>query len=650
MEIFSGLRLQFFRILNHLCLLLLYYTCFRVLFILFNISLVAGLSRMDLLWLFWKGLRFDLSVLLLLNSVWIFIALLSPFPPRTAVLKKFSQVLFLLVNGLAFAFEASDWIYFRFNHKRATADILDMISRKGDFLSLLPDFLLTYWYLFLLTIAFIVLMNKCYLLIERLWQRKAGNLNQTSTRAYWYGRALSLFIFVPLIVTGIRGGLQLVPINIRNAVEVTAPQYTGIVLNTPFSIINSLQGDKLEEVHYMPMEEARQIVQPVKQYHSDQRFQRKNVVYLILESFSKEFTRLGPGTSYTPFLDSLMDRSLTFTNAYANALHSNEGIPAILSGIPGLLEEPITTSVYSNNLYTSLPALLKEHQGYHTAFFHGCTNGTMSFDIYARSAGFGAYYGRSEYNNEKDYDGSWGIFDEPFLQFFARKMQTMPQPFNTALFTATSHNPYPIPQQYTGKFPKGSLPIHETIGYTDYALSRFFAAVQNEPWYSNTLFVLTADHSSPVASSDFYYNGAGRYQIPIILFAPGDTLLRGYNPALLQQIDLLPTILDYLGYDKPFFALGNSAFRPEAPRFALNCLSSVYDWINEGYRLKISDSKIREAYLYPQDSLARHNIAQQISETAEIRQSMRLWQAMVQVYTDGMINNRMHTRTLKRGQ
>src|SRR5690606_24672345 len=110
-------------------------------------------------------------------------------------------------------------------------------------------------------------------------------------------------------------------------------------------------------------------------------FQDKNVVFIILESFSKEYTGLGGRTSYTPFLDSLMQHSFVCTNAYANALQSAKGIPAIISGVPSLMDEPITTSAYGTNKLTSLPALLR-NKGYQTAFYHGGTNGTMGFDIY----------------------------------------------------------------------------------------------------------------------------------------------------------------------------------------------------------------------------------------------------------------------------
>jgi uncharacterized sulfatase len=260
-------------------------------------------------------------------------------------------------------------------------------------------------------------------------------------------------------------------------------------------------------------------VQPVKQYKQAGPFRKKNVVVIILESFSKEFTKLTPGKSYTPFLDSLMDHSLTFTNAFSNGLHSSEGIPAVIAGIPSLMSEYFTTSVYSTNTITSMPSVLKK-EGYVSEFFHGATDGSMSFDIFAKSAGYDRYFGRAEFNDERYYDGNWGIFDEPFFQFFARGLDTLQQPFFASIFSVTSHAPYPIPEKYKNRFVNDGLPIHPCIEYTDMAVRHFFDSVRNKEWFKNTLFVITPDHCSPMSSTSYYANGTGRYQIPLIFLLP----------------------------------------------------------------------------------------------------------------------------------
>ena len=98
----------------------------------------------------------------------------------------------------------------------------------------------------------------------------------------------------------------------------------------------------------------------------------------------------------------------------------------------------------------------------------------MNFDSFVKTIGVDNYYGMNEYNNSKDYDGNWGIFDEPFLQFMVDKVSDFPQPFFTGVFTLSSHHPYTIPQQHIGRFAKGPIPILEPVMYVDYALQKFF--------------------------------------------------------------------------------------------------------------------------------------------------------------------------------
>ncbi|HRO42919.1 MAG TPA: sulfatase-like hydrolase/transferase [Flavipsychrobacter sp.] len=551
--------------------------------------------------------------------------------------QKFTPWLFIAINAIAFSFEISDWAYFPFTAKRATNDVLDMITRKSDFIALLPHFITTYWYAPLGIFLLVFLLYKA----NKWIQKKTPIDSNVSDVPKWMiaaGQTIMLILASGLCVIGMRGGLQLIPIGNGNALQVTDNKFVAIVLNTPFSIMHSYSG-KVEEVHFFSEEELKKYFNPVKNY-AGKSFQKKNVVVIILESFSKEYTGLGGRKSFTPFLDSLMPHSFVFRNAYANALHSAEGIPAILSGIPSLMNEPFTTSSYGTNKLTSLPQLLKD-KGYKTAFYHGGTNGTMSFDIYASNAGFDKYHGRKEYNNEADYDGHWGIWDEPFLQYCARSINSLPQPFMTSVFTLTSHDPFEVPQQYKGTLPTGALPVQQTIAYTDQSLRKFFQTASKQSWFENTLFVITSDHTAP-SSKDPYYSSLnmGVYAIPIIFYAPGDTTLKGSTDTVFQHIDILPTVLDYLGYDQPFFSFGNSAFRSAYPRFVINELSGKYQWYMNDYFLTANELKPAALYHFKTDSLCRNNILQEKNEMAS-QELIPYFKAFIQLYRASVIRNKL---------
>lgn len=629
-KLFAPLR----RIALQLLLLLFCYFICRCVFTLINIKEFHDLTLTEFGNISLHALRYDISALLAVNALYILLLLL-PFPMgRIKGWGTFTQWVFVITNSIALIFEISDWAYFPYNFKRATADVLNMVSRKGDFWILLPRFIIDYWYVPLGVVIMIFLLLKGNKLIRHITPLYRSD-------KYNFGIALAqtavLTLVAGLALVGIRGGVQYIPIGVRNAVQVTEPEYTPIVINTPFSIINTFQNDELPIVHYFPDAELSSYFNTQKQY-TQHAYKEKNVVLIIVESFSKEFTKIGDTISYTPFIDSLMDRSFVCTQAYANALHSAEGIPAIVAGIPSLMDEPISTSIYNNDHFTTLPNILKL-KGYSSAFYHGGTNGTMSFDVFCAGAGYDKYYGRTEYNNENDYDGNWGIWDEPFLQYFAAGISKMKPPFFATVFTLSSHPPYKIPEQYVNQIPEDSLPIHRCITYTDMALRKFFETASKQPWYNNTLFVITADHCSPQSGAPYYQSNMGEYAIPLIYYAPGDNSLKGYNNRLTQHIDILPSVLDYLGYNKPFFAFGNSVFDKKAIPFTINYINSTHQLVIDNKLLRTVNMQPRGVFQFPQDSMCSDNLIDQYTGIA--RPGVTSLKAFIQIYNSALISNKM---------
>ncbi|XZF12976.1 LTA synthase family protein [Chitinophagaceae bacterium MMS25-I14] len=623
------------RLLLQVILLLACYFASRCFFVLANEKHFGGLSLAGFLRLAFFALRYDLSAIFAINIPY-FLLFLLPLPLwKMPHWEKFTQVVFIVINALAFLFEISDWAYYPYNFKRSTADVLNMVSRKGDFWSLLPDFLIDYWYVPLACTAVVLVLIYGNRKICR------STPLQDNGRMTWLTAGLQILrlaVMGGLAVLAIRGGFQYVPIGVRNAVQVTESKYAPIVLNTPFSIITTFTNDKLPDVHYFPDEELSKYIDPVKQY-TGKTFMPKNVVLIIIESFSKEFTKLGGhDVSYTPFLDSLMDRSYVCTQAYANGLHSAEGVPAVISGVPSLMDESITTSVYGANRLTALPNILKQ-EGYSSAFYHGGTNGTMSFDVFCAAAGFDHYYGRTEYNNEKDYDGNWGIWDEPFLQYFEQGINKMKPPFMATVFTLSSHPPFGLPKEYKNVFPQGTLPIHPAIGYTDMAVRKFFAAAEKEPWYNNTLFIITADHCSPLSAYAYNQKNMGQYAIPVFFFAPGDASLRGHTDTLTQQIDIMPSVLDYLGYSKKFFAYGNSIFSPAKHRYVVNSISGFNQWLSDNYLMQATDVEPKGLFAFPADSNCTDNLVNKNIEAKD--RQLNYLKAYIQSYRNALNRNQL---------
>ncbi|MGO3307288.1 MAG: LTA synthase family protein, partial [Sphingobacterium sp.] len=274
-------------------------------------------------------------------------------------------------------------------------------------------------------------------------------------------------------------------------------------------------------------------------------------------------------------------------------------------------------------------------EGYQTAFFHGAPNGSMGFSAYAKLAGIKHYYGKSEYNNDKDFDGMWGIWDEPFLQFMAGKLDTFQQPFFASFFSLSSHHPFKVPAAYEGEFPKGPLPVQEPVGYTDNALRQFFQRAKHADWYANTLFVICADHAT-VSYLPEYNTAANAFAIPIIFYRPGGKL-KGYSDKLVQQIDILPTVLQYIGYDKPYFSFGFNAFSPRKDNFLVNNIGGMYNFFKGDYFMSHNGKHPVSLFNLREDRYEKNNLVTKLPSVSDSL-DMQL-KAFIQQYNDRMIRN-----------
>jgi len=246
---------------------------------------------------------------------------------------------------------------------------------------------------------------------------------------------------------------------------------------------------------------------------------------------------------FTPFLNDLSKKGLLFTNNYANARRSIEGISSILAGLPSLMADSYLNSPYFNNELRGIGTYFKK-LNYETLFFHGGLPGTMFFDQFTRKAGFDKYFSSADHPNPQDTDGFWGIFDEPYLQFALTEMDKVQKPFITGIFTLSSHHPYTLPEKYKTTLPEGKIPILKTMAYTDNALRLFFEEASKKPWYKNTLFIITGDHTSLPYTEEFN-NTLGRFRVPLIFFHPGiSEWPKVSTKKLTQHVDILPTLLD----------------------------------------------------------------------------------------------------------
>ena len=628
----------------NLLLVMVLYTISRLFFYWVNIDLYPNVSAQHLLEMLIGGMRFDLTAMLYLNSLYILLALL-PLPAHIRNHQAYigaSRWAFWLPNILGFIANCMDIVYVRFTDRRTTCNIFTEFQNDGNIVQILGQSMLQYWYVTLFGMAIIALFIAC---TRRQWQAPSPR----HSYLYYARESIIMVVSIYFVVIGIRGGFGKYtrPITISNALQYTnTPQETAILLNTPFSLMKSLENTTYLHPHYFSNEQAEQIFSPIHtdEFEENGRLGNTNVVVLILESFSKEYIgfynqHIDGYTGYTPFLDSLLAHSVSYSHSFASGRKSIDAMPSVLSSIPMLIE-PYVVTPYSTNAVSSLAACLRD-EGYATAFFHGAPNGSMGFQAYARSAGFEQYFGMDEYNGIEAFDGTWAIWDEEFLQYYARTMNHMPQPFMTAMFTASSHHPFRVPERYDGVFPQGQQAIHPCVGYTDHALRQFFTYAQQQAWYENTLFVLTADHTNQVTLPE-YATAKGLFEVPIAFYSPKWTKGELRMEGAVSQTDIMPSVLAYLGYSKPFFAFGENALtQAKQHPWAICYNHPVYQLLTDSLLLQFDGKEVRAVYDYHSDPMLQHNIADK-ADTEALQTYLR---AYIQQYIYRLTTNQLTVET-----
>ncbi len=622
-----------------LMMVFLLYSVQRLLFFLFNISYFPQMPKGHLGELMISGLRFDLSAVLYVNSLYILMMLLPIRLKYNDRYKRYARMLFLVTNSIALIANFIDVVYFRYVLRRIDFSIFSEFKHESQIWKLVLIGLAQYWYLLLIFIGMLLFLRLIY------GDHKKSILVRSNALFYLFS-TITLILFSGLSVAGMRGGFTGTtrPITISNAIEkVKRPIESAIVLNTPFSIIRTIHAKTFEVIKFFDEKEAEKIYTPIHEGYPVGSFKPMNVVVLILESFTKEVVgSLNPDLEgghykgYTPFLDSLIRKSYTWKYSFANGVKSIDAIPSVIAGVPSLVQ-PFVLSRYSLNDMDGLAATLK-NKGYDAGFFHGAPNGSMGFDAITHMLSIKRYFGQNEYGRKEDSDGYWGIPDELFLNYCAHNFGQLKEPFIASVFTLSSHHPYILPKKYENRFKGGPNPLYKCIEYSDYSLREFFKEASKQPWYKNTLFVLTADHSLPSRDHKEYITSTGLFSIPIIFYQPNSNLI-SIDSTLMQQIDIFPTVMGYLKYDAPYFAFGDDRFQPKGNPFVVNYVDGYYQFMEGDYLLQSDGKRLLAAYLYKKDPQYLHNLVEK-QDTVMLKHYQR-FKAFLQQYNNRMIGNRL---------
>lgn len=593
---------EFLIFLYRIFLVFLFFSITRLLFIIYNYKILDIQSISEWLNIFYGGLFFDATSIVYTSTLFIVFSILPFFVNTKPNYQKFLFWIYFIPNGIALSMNHLDFMYYRFVRTRSMSNVLESVEHEVNKTTLFFSFLVSYWHVFL---SFFL----CLFLWIYLYKRFKIKFQRVESKVVYVLYSLVIFALVGLLANiAIRGDYHFKtrPQGIVEANKfVTKLAHADAVLNTPFTIIRTLGKDNFKVDYGIENEFINKEIKPFKQYTPHEFSQpNMNVVLIILESFGREYIghfnkdlNIPDYESFTPFIDSLANHSLTFQNSMTNGYKSLHAMSSILAGVPSF-QIAYTSSPYVNQPMESLISVLNK-KGYHTSFFHGAPNASMGFQGFGNIMGMKQYFGMNEYANNDDYDGYWAIWDEEYFQFMAKNLNQIKQPFCATFFSATSHEPFVIPEKYKNTFKTGKIPIHKGIQYTDQSLKKFFETAKKQEWFKNTLFVITADHTNQV-HYDYYHQPGNWGAIPIIFYQLEEKLV-GKKHEIANQIDIYPTILHWLGYEKPFRSWGRSLIDDHQIPFQIAYAGNNYFFNQDGFIFVFNGQKITEIYNFETD-------------------------------------------------
>ena len=285
---------------------------------------------------------------------------------------------------------------------------------------------------------------------------------------------------------------------------------------------------------------------------------KKNVVLISIESLSAEFLEhYGSQDKITPFLDSLADKSLMFTNLYATGNRTVRGLEALTLCIPPTAGESIVKRENNTNKFST--GSVFKSKGYQTKFLYGGYSYFDNMKAFFQGNGYDIVDRDNFTPQEITFANVWGVCDEDMAKKAIETMNTEAKsgkPFFNHWMTVSNHRPYTYPE---GKIdiPPSSKSRGGGVKYTDYALKKFFEMAKKQSWYSNTVFVIISDHCASSAGKTEL--PMDKYRIPAMVFSEGFIKPEKFS-TLMSQIDVMPTVFSLLNFKYESKFLGQNVF------------------------------------------------------------------------------------------
>lgn len=547
--------------------LLLFYALFwlmffefsRMLFLVYNHTLTAGLDWGTIFQTFVSGFSHDASMIGYIVELTLILLCVSIFVKDNGKIKIALNALTLLLLVPGAIITVCDAELYRNWGYRMDSSVLQYLATPKEAMASTP-----LWHIALLFLLVVAIVAGFYILYKK-WIA-------THCNKFEYTNYLTLTIFVVLMgvmIIPIRGGLSVATLRTGTVYFSKKTFANHAAINDQWHFLSSVFSSKKDEANvFMEESECNSICDKLlysKQQKPTQLItnKRPNIVIFILESFTaSQISVLGGQKGVTPNLDSIANSGILFSNCYANGTKSEMGIASILSGYPA---HPTAAIMKFNEKAEKLPYLshLFDSLGYSLALYHGGDIRFGNMNSYFRYGGIEHCVTIDNFGLEAKAT-KWGALDHVVLSRMFSDLHTEKQPFFTVCYTLSSHEPFNVPMESEFSGPGEYSKLLNSVHYSDSCIGDFMRRARLEPWWDNTLVIFISDHGSRITEDAQIVSSQDKFHIPFI-WTGGVVATDTVISELVAQCDFPMMLCNQLDLPSAQFSFSKDILRGDEP-------------------------------------------------------------------------------------
>ena len=396
-------------------------------------------------------------------------------------------------------------------------------------------------YILLRLLCLMILVGGIYWVYDKLtppFQRLASKIQKFSA-------SLATLLLIPLIIIGIRGGLDESTTNIGQVYYSQNQFLNHSAVNPVFSFFASFEKTATNNVTYHFMEDKACELIVSELYNTKSvgidtllTTQQPNIIVILLESCGGQFTEISGRTDITPNLNRLAHEGIYFTNCYANSWRTDRGTLCTWSGYPSFPTMSVMKMPSKSRSLPNIARTLQQERGYSTHYLYGGDINFTNMRSYLVSGGFSDLTWKDDYTKEEQTSAKWGVRDDITFQTLTELTQTMRQPFLIGYSTLSSHVPWDVPIHHFDD------EVLNAFYYLDQCVGNFIQQLRQSDLWNNTLVIMLPDHGIVYAGLD--ESNPLLNHIPM-LWVGGAVKQPRRIEQVCNQTDLPATLLGQLG-------------------------------------------------------------------------------------------------------